>query len=112
MRTSVKVISFLLLAALFAFALSGCSKSATGPTDADAIKAIQSAVESDLKGGTLKSPIVILERGAQVAGDWPFKVEYTIAAKDGSTKKETITYNLTPALNDMGAPILLVTVKK
>ena len=112
MKVSVKVISFLLLVALFTVALSACSKSSTGPTDADALKAIQSTIEGDLKGGTLKSPIVILERGAQVAGDWPFKVEYTVAAKDGSTKKETITYNLTPALNDMGAPILLVSVKK
>lgn len=112
MKVSVKVVSFLLLVALFSFSLSACSKSSAGPTDADALKAIQSAIESDPKGVTLKSPIVILERGAQVAGDWPFKVEYTVAAKDGSTKKETITYNLTPALNDMGAPILLVSVKK
>jgi len=112
MRTSVKVLSLLLLVALFAVALSACSKSAKGPSDEDVIKAIQSAVEGDPKGLALKSPITILERGAQVAGDWPFKVEYTVAAKDGSTKKETITYNLTPALNDMGAPILLVSVKK
>jgi hypothetical protein len=112
MRTSAKVVSFLLLVALLAMAVSGCSKSAKGPSDDDAIKAIQSTIEGDPKGLTLKSPITILERGAQVAGDWPFKVEYTVAAKDGSTKKETITYNLTPSLNDMGAPIFLVSVKK
>jgi hypothetical protein len=112
MRTSVKVISFLLLVVLSAVALSACSKSSSGPSDADAIKAIQSAIESDPKGNTLKSPIVILERGAQVAGDWPIKVEYTIAAKDGSSKKETITYNLTSSINDMGVTVWLVTVKK
>lgn len=112
MRTSVKVISFLLLVVLSAVVLSACSKSSSGPSDADAIKAIQATIESDLKGSTLKSPIVILERGAQVAGDWPIKVEYTIAAKDGSSKKETITYNLSPSINDMGVTVWLVTVKK
>ncbi|NTW58319.1 MAG: hypothetical protein HGA43_04045 [Nitrospirae bacterium] len=112
MRTSAKVIAFLLLVVLSVVSLAACSKSAKGPSDEDAIKAIQSAIEGDPKGLTLKSPITILERGAPVAGDWPFKVEYMVAAKDGSTKKETITYNLTPSLNDMGAPIFLVTVKK
>jgi hypothetical protein len=112
MRTSRKVIFVMLLAALFAFAVSGCTKSAKGPSDEDAIKAIQSAIESDPKGNTLKSPIVILERGAQVAGDWPIKVEYTVAAKDGSSKKETITYNLSPSINDMGVTVYMVTVKK
>ena len=112
MRTSRIVISFMVLAALFAFVVSGCSKSAKGPSDEDAIKAIQSAIEGDLKGNTLKSPIVILERGAQAAGDWPVKVEYTIAAKHGSTKKETITYLLSPSINDMGVTVYMVSVKK
>jgi hypothetical protein len=56
---------------------------------------------------------VILEKGQQLStGDWPFKVEYTIAAKDGSTMKMTTKFNLSPSVDAMGANTLLVTEVK
>jgi hypothetical protein len=112
MKNSFKIMSILLLAIVVSLSLSSCSKQ-VGPKDEDAIKAIQSAIESNTQGNTLKSPVLILERGQQLTtGDWPIKVEYTIAGKDGSTKKMTTKYNLTPSISDMGANIWLVTEAK
>ena len=112
MRNSIKVLSFFLLAVVFALTVVGCSKEA-GPKAEDAIKAIQSQIESNTKGNTLKSPVVILERGKPLAtGDFPFKVEYTISTKDGAMKKEVVTYNLSPSINDMGVTVWLVTEAK
>jgi len=112
MRNSIKVVSFLLLAVVIALTVVGCSKQ-TGPKDEDAIKAIQSAIESNTKGNTLKSPVVILERGKQHAsGDFPIKVEYSISTKDGAVKKEVVTYNLSSSINDMGVTVWLVSEAK
>jgi len=112
MRNSIKVLSFFLLAVVFALTVVGCSKEA-GPKAEDAIKAIQSQIESNTKGNTLKSPVVILERGKPLAsGDFPFKVEYTISTKDGAMKKEVVTYNLSPSINDMGVTVWLVAEAK
>lgn len=111
MRNSAKVLVVLIIA-LAMFAMAGCSKQA-GPKDEDATKAIQATIESSPKGYALKSPIVILERGKQlVSGDWPIKAEYTAAAKDGTTKKETATYNLGSSINDMGVTIWMATEAK
>jgi len=94
------------------FTVSGCSKQ-QGVPDADAIKSIQSTIEGNTKGYTLKSPIVIVEKGKQLpTGDWPVKVEYTVSAKDGSTKKETMTYNLSPSIDAMGANVWLAVEAK
>ena len=112
MKNRIKVLSFLLLAVMVVLSVVGCSKTA-GPKDDDAIKAIQSQIESNTKGNTLKSPVVILERGKQLAsGDFPIKVEYTISTKDGATKKEVITYNLSSSINDMGVTVWLVAEAK
>jgi len=112
MKNSIKVLSFFLLAAVLTLTAVGCSKEA-GPKAEDAIKAIQSQIESNTKGNTLKSPVVILERGKPLAsGDFPFKVEYTISTKEGAMKKEVITYNLSPSINDMGVTVWLVAEAK
>ena len=112
MRNSIKILSFFLLAVMVALTIVGCSKEA-GPKAEDAIKAIQSQIESNTKGNTLKSPVVILERGKPLAsGDFPFKVEYSITTKDGVMKKEVVTYNLSPSINDMGVTVWLVAEAK
>jgi len=112
MKNSLKVLSFFLLAVVFTLTVVGCSKQ-VGPKDEDAIKAIQSQIESNTKGNTLKSPVVILERGKTLAsGDFPIKVEYSISTKDGAMKKEVITYNLSPSINDMGVTVWLVAEAK
>lgn len=107
MKAGMKAFSFLVLMVAFVFVSSGCGKKSAGPKDEDVIKAITSAIESDAKAGTLKSPVVILERGAKTGEDYPFKVEYTIAAADGSTRKETVNYILTGSINDMGVTVWL-----
>lgn len=112
MKNSFKVMSVFLLVIMVSLSIAGCSKQA-GPKDEDAIKAIQSTIEGNTLGNTLKSPVVIVERGQLLTtGDWPFKVEYTIAAKDGSTKKMTTKFNLAPSIDAMGANIWLVTEVK
>lgn len=111
MKAGLKAFSLLVMIVAVVFVSAGCGKKSAGPKDADAIKAITSAIESDAKAGTLKSPVVILERGAKVGEDYPFKVEYTVAAADGSTKKETVNYVLTGSINDMGVMVWLVTRK-
>jgi hypothetical protein len=112
MKNRMNTVLMLLVVTVFAFTLFGCAKQ-EGPKDEDAIKVIQSAVESDLKGATLKGPVVILEKGAKLpTGDWPIKVEYSIAAADGSVKKESVSYRLSPTVNDMGANTWLATVAK
>jgi len=112
MRNRVNVVLMLLVAAVFAFSLFGCGAKQEGPKDADAIKIIQAAAESDVKGGTV-SPVKILEKGAKLpSGEWPFKVELTVTASDGSTKKEVVTYKLSPTVNDMGVNTWLATLAK
>ena len=105
MRNRIEVVSVFVVVMVFAFTMFGCSKQ-EGPKDEDAIKAIQAAVEAGTKGYTLKSPIVILERGKKLStGDWPIKVEYSISSADGSTKKEVVTYKLSASINDMGVNV-------
>lgn len=112
MRNRMNVVLCLLVVTVFAFTLFGCAKQ-EGPKNEDAIKVIQATVEADLKGSTLKSPIVILEKGAKLpTGDWPIKVEYSVSAADGSTKKEVVTYKLTPTIDAMGANTWLATPAK
>ncbi len=111
MKAGLKAFSFLMIMVAVVFVSSGCGKKVAGPKDADVTKAIASAIESDPNAGTLKSPVVILERAAQVGEDFPFKVEYTVAAADGSTKKETFNYVLSSSINDMGATVWLATRK-
>ena len=105
MRTGLKAFSFLALMLAVVFVSTACGKKVAGPKDADVTKAVASAIESDAKAGTLKSPVVILERGAQAGEEYPFKVEYTVAAADGSSKKETVHYVLMSSINDMGATV-------
>jgi hypothetical protein len=91
----------------------GCSKQAAGPKDEDAIKAITSAIESGVKDAALQPPVVIVEKGKQTpAGEWIVKAEYTLTLKDGTTKKETKTYNLSSSINDMGVPVWMATEAK
>ena len=111
MRTGLKAFSFLVLMFAVVFVSTACGKKVAGPKDAEVTGAIVSAIESDAKAGTLKSPVVILERGAQAGEEYPFKVEYTVAATDGSSKKETVNYVLMSSINDMGATVWTATKK-
>ena len=91
---------------LVAFGLYGCAAKPTGPKDEDAVKVIQAFIEGGPNGQAFKAPVVILEKGQKLpGGDYPVKVEYTLANPDGTTKKVTATFNLSPAVNDMGANI-------
>jgi hypothetical protein len=111
MKNGLKAFSFLMLMVAVVFVSTGCGKKGAGPKDADVTSAITSAIESDSNAGTLKSPVVILERGAKVGEEFPFKVEYTVAAADGSSKKETVHYVLMSSINDMGATVWTATKK-
>ena len=111
MKAGLKAFSFTMLMVAVVFVFAGCGKKVAGPKDDDVTKAVVSAIESDAKAGTLKSPVVILERGAQAGEEFPFKVEYTVAAADGSTKKETANYVLMSSINDMGATVWTATKK-
>jgi hypothetical protein len=97
---------FLLIAA-FAIVMTGCAKKDAGIKDEDAIKAVQTTIEGNTKGNKLTSAVVILEKGAKKqTGEFPVKVEYTLTLADGSTKKETLTYNISPGgINDMGVAL-------
>ena len=105
MKAGLKTFSFLMLMVAVVFVSTACGKKVAGPKDADVTGAIVSAIEGDAKAGTLKSPVVILERGAKAGEEYPFKVEYTVAAADGSTKKETANYVLMSSINDMGVVV-------
>ena len=112
MKNMLKLAVLVILVIVVALGAAGCSKQA-GPKDDEVVKTITSNIESDPKGLALKSPIAILERKPQTpAGDWPVKVEYTVAAKDGSAKKLSLTYNFTPSIDSMGANIWLATETK
>lgn len=90
-------------ALLVAFAFTACAKSA-GPKDDEALKMLQATVEGSLKGQTMKSPVVIVEKGQKLpSGDWPFTVSYTVANPDGTEKKVTAKYTLSPTIDSMGA---------
>jgi hypothetical protein len=109
MKNGLKAFSFLALMIAVVFVSTACGKKVAGPKDDDVTKAVASAIESDAKAGTLKSPIVILERGTQAGEEFPVKVEYTVAAPDGSSKKETVHYVLMSSINDMGATVWTAT---
>lgn len=104
MRKDFKAFSLIVFACMFAFIFVGCSSKPAGPAEADAIKAIQVTVEGSAAGLKLKSPIVIVEPAKKLAGEeWSVKAEYTVVDKEGKEKKETATYKLSTAMNDMGA---------
>jgi len=89
---------------IVALGLYGCTAKPAGPKDEDALKVIQDLLEGGQNGPAFKAPVVILEKGQKLpGGDYPVKVEYTLANPDGSTKKVTTTFNLSPTVNDMGA---------
>lgn len=103
------VLSLILIMAAFLLVLSGCSKDGAakgGLKDEDAIKAVTTALEGNTKGFKLSSPITILEKGAKnPAGEFLYKVEYTITLADGSSKKEVMSYKISSGgINDMGVP--------
>jgi hypothetical protein len=113
MGKMLRIAAGAMIAMVLAVSVFGCSKQASGPKDEDAIKAITSTIESSAKDATLKSPVAIVEKGKQTpAGEWQVKVEYTIGLKDGSSKKETKTYNLSSSINDMGVPVWMATEAK
>jgi len=105
MRSRGNVVLIFMLVGVFALTMFGCAKQ-EGPKDEEAIKAVQAEIEGGAKGYTLKTPIVIVEKGKKLpSGDWPFKVEYTVASADGSTKKEVVSYKLSSSINDMGVTV-------
>ncbi|MHB8880051.1 MAG: hypothetical protein ACYC69_00920 [Thermodesulfovibrionales bacterium] len=106
-RKSVKVLLYFLVIAVTAMVVTGCAKKASGVKDEDAIKAIRTTIEGNTEGNRLTSAIVILERDAKKpSGEYPFKVEYTLSLPDGSTKKETLTYNISSGgVDSLGAAV-------
>jgi hypothetical protein len=105
-KRAIALTLVLIMAAVSLF-LSGCAKeSAKGLKDEDAIKAVTTTLEGNTKGFKLSSPITIVERGAKnPAGEFLYKVEYTITLADGSSKKEAMTYKISSGgINDMGVP--------
>jgi len=106
MKRGQSIVSIIVLVLLVAYGLYGCAAKPAGPKDEDAVKTIQAFIEGGPNGQAFKAPVVILEKGQKLpGGDYPVKVEYTLANPDGTTKKVTATFNLSPAVNDMGANI-------
>lgn len=93
-KLSVKVL-YALLVLIFAFNAAGCSR-LFGPSNEDAIKAINESGLLKSAGFAVTSPVTILEKGKQRPdGSWPVKVKLTVSftmKKDGvETKQETET---------------------
>jgi hypothetical protein len=106
MKRSQVLFSLVVMVLLVAFGLYGCAAKPAGPKDEDAVKVIQAFIEGSPNGSSFKAPVVILEKGQKLpGGEYPVKVEYTLANPDGSTKKVTATFNLSPTVNDMGANV-------
>ncbi|MBI5074125.1 MAG: hypothetical protein HZB62_02980 [Nitrospirae bacterium] len=106
MRRSQGLFCVVVMVLLVAFGIYGCAAKPAGPKDEDAVKVIQAFIESSPNGPSFKAPVVILEKGQKLpTGDYPVKVEYTLANPDGTTKKVTAKFNLTPSVNDMGANV-------
>jgi len=106
MKRSNGFILVVVMMLVVAFGLYGCAAKPTGPKDEDAVRVIQAFIEGGPNGQSFKPPVVLLEKGQKLpGGDYPVKVEYSLANPDGTTKKVTATFNLSPAVNDMGANI-------
>jgi len=106
MKRGQGFILIVVMVLVVAFGLYGCAAKPEGPKDEEAVKVIQALIEGGPNGPAFKAPVVILEKGQKLpSGDYPVKVEYTLANPDGTTKKVTATFNLSPAVNDMGANI-------
>lgn len=104
MKRSMLFVSLVAMVMVVAFGLYSCAAKPAGPKDEDASKVIQAFIEGGPNGQAFKPPVVILEKGQkQPGGEYPVKVEYTLANPDGTTKKVTVTFNLTATVNDMGA---------
>jgi hypothetical protein len=105
MRTkTIYYLAFLLLM-VSAFSFSGCSK-LSGPSDAEAIKAI-SENEFFAHEVTLQPPVVVMDKGSRTKnGDWPVtvKVKFTFATKDGVSApvEKTLVFNLRKAKDSAG----------
>lgn len=109
LKRAVAVLAVLALTVVFV----GCSKAPSGPKEEDVLKAVTSAIETSVKDATLKPPVTIAEPAKQTpSGDWQVKVKFTLAAKDGKTKDETKTYNLSSSINDMGVPVWMAAEAK
>lgn len=106
MRRSQWLFCIVVMVLVVAFGMYGCAAKPAGPKDEDAVKVIQAFIEGGPNGSAFKAPVVLLEKGQKTpGGDYPVKVEYTLANPDGTTKKVTATFNLSPTVNDMGANV-------
>lgn len=106
MKRSQCFILVIVMVLVVAFGLYGCAAKPAGPKDEDAVKAIQALIEAGPNASAFKAPVVLIEKGQKLpGGDYPVKVEYTLAIPDGTTKKVTATFNLSPTVNDMGANV-------
>lgn len=102
------VLLLISILAAFSLVMAGCSSGggAKGLKDDDVIKAVTTTVEA-APGVKLTSPVTILERGEKnPAGEYAYKVEYSVTLPDGSSKKETKGYKISSGgSNDMGVPV-------
>lgn len=103
MKRSQSFILAVVMMLVVAMGLYGCAAKPAGPKDEDAVKVIQALIEAGPNASAFKAPIVIVEKGQKLpSGDYPVKVEYTLANPDSTTKKVAATFNLSPTVNDMG----------
>jgi hypothetical protein len=84
------VLAFLVV--VLAFSVMGCSRTAppTGPTDAEALKAIEDSGRLKSRGFTVIPPIVVVEKGKMTQdGAWPVRVKIKLSAvmPNGKTKQ-------------------------
>ncbi len=78
MKRSMNIFS-IVLALLFAFNAGGCSKF-FGPSNEEALKAINDSGLLKSSGFTVTSPVTIVEKGKKQAdGTWPVKVRMTVS---------------------------------
>ncbi len=78
MKRSMNVLS-IVLALVFAFNAGGCSK-LFGPSNEEALKAINDSGLLKSSGFTVTSPVTVIEKGKKRQdGTWPVKVKMTVS---------------------------------
>ncbi len=112
-RYGTKIILLALLVAV-TFQITGCT-SLTGPSDEEAIKAINDSGILKSGGFTVTSPIVVLEKGSRTKeGTWPVKVKLTMTMVlpngQKATKEITPVFNIHKSKDSTGKTVWTATV--
>ncbi len=96
MKYVTKIILLFLLVAI-TFQITGCSR-LFGPSDEEAIKAIDDSGILKHGGFTVQGPLVVMEKGSRMkGGSWPVKVKVTLSMV--LPNGQTATRELTPIFN-------------